>query len=72
MRAAERALLARALGRDEPDPQRAREALAKRVAAAAPAEDADWLRLFAELGARRLALWPFLAGLAAKPLATLD
>jgi aminoglycoside phosphotransferase (APT) family kinase protein len=71
VRAAERALLARALGHDEPDPLRAREALATHVAAAPPAEDADWLRLFAELGARRIALWPFLAGVAAKPLAAL-
>jgi aminoglycoside phosphotransferase (APT) family kinase protein len=68
VRTAECALLARALGRDEPDPLRA---LAARVSAAPPAEDADWLRLFAELGARRIALWPFLAGLAAKPLAAL-
>ena len=68
VRATEHALLARALGRDEADPARA---LAARVSAAAPAEDAHWLRLFAELGARRIALWPFLAGLAAKPLAAL-
>jgi len=71
VRAAERELLARALGRDERDPRRAREVLATRVAAAAPAEDADWLRLFAELGARRITLWPFLASVAAKPLAAL-
>ncbi len=72
VRTAERELLARAVGRDEPEPLRARELLSARVAAAPPAEDADWLRLFAELGARRIALWPFLAGHAAKPLAALD
>jgi len=71
VREAERALLARALGRDEPDPLRARALLAARIEAASPAEDADWLRLFAALGAQRIALWPFLGGLAAKPLAAL-
>jgi aminoglycoside phosphotransferase (APT) family kinase protein len=68
VRGAERELIAAALGRDEADPLRA---LAERVAAAPAAEDERWIRLFAELGARRLALWPYLAGLAAKPLAEL-
>ena len=36
------------------------------------AGDARWIRLFAELGARRIALWPYLAPLAAKPLADLS
>jgi aminoglycoside phosphotransferase (APT) family kinase protein len=68
VRGAERERIAAALGRDEADPLRA---LAERAAAAPAAEDEGWIRLFAELGARRLALWPYLAGLAAKPLAEL-
>jgi hypothetical protein len=71
VRGAEHDRLAEALGRDEADPRRAQAALAERVSAAPPAEDERWLRLFAELGARRIALWPYLAGLAAKPLAKL-
>ena len=69
VRSAEGELLARALGRDEADPLRA---LAARVSAAPAAEDERWIRCFAELGARRIALWPYLAGLAAKPLARLE
>jgi hypothetical protein len=45
-------------------------ALAARVDDAPAAEHERWLRLFAERGALRIALWPYLAGLAAKPLAT--
>lgn len=71
VRAAERAQLAEALGRDESDSQRALAALAERVAGAPAAEDERWIRFFAERGARRIALWPYLAGLAAKPLAEL-
>jgi aminoglycoside phosphotransferase (APT) family kinase protein len=71
VRGAERELLARALGRDEPDARAAQAALAARAAEAPAAEDERWLRVFAELGARRIALWPYLAGLVAKPLAKL-
>ena len=71
VRAAERERIAEALGRDEPDPRAAQAALAARVAAAPAAEDERWLRLFGALGAGRIALWPYLAGLAAKPLAKL-
>ena len=46
-------------------------ALAKRVEDAPAAEHERWVRLFAERGALRIALWPYLAGLAAKPLAAL-
>jgi hypothetical protein len=72
VRARERALCAERLGRDEPDPARARSALAERAGAAAPGEDADWLGTLHVLGSLRLALWPVLAGLAAKPLARLS
>jgi len=69
VRSAERAQIAEALGRDEAD---ALTALAARVSGAASAEDERWIRLFAALGERRIALWPYLAGLAAKPLAKLS
>jgi aminoglycoside phosphotransferase (APT) family kinase protein len=68
VRATERELLTRALGRDEGEPLRA---LDERMRRAPAAEDERWLRCFAELGARRLALWPYLAGVAAKKLARL-
>jgi aminoglycoside phosphotransferase (APT) family kinase protein len=71
VRSAERARLAAALGRDEPDAARAQAALAARAAEAPAREDERWIRLFAELGRARLALWPYLAPLAAKPLAKL-
>jgi hypothetical protein len=45
-------------------------ALAARVDDAPAAEHERWVRLFAERGALRIALWPYLAGLAAKPLAS--
>jgi aminoglycoside phosphotransferase (APT) family kinase protein len=71
VRGAERDGLAKALGRDEADPRGAQRALAERVAAAPAAEDERWIRWFADAGARRIVLWPYLAGLAAKPLAKL-
>jgi aminoglycoside phosphotransferase (APT) family kinase protein len=71
VRSAERARIAEALGRDEGDAGRARAALAERVAVAEPGEDERWIRLLAELGGARIALWPYLAALAAKPLAKL-
>jgi aminoglycoside phosphotransferase (APT) family kinase protein len=71
VREAERAALAQALGRTFAGPGEARRALAERVSAAPPDEEARWIRFFAEAGARRLGLWPFLAPLAAKPLAKL-
>jgi hypothetical protein len=71
VREAERERLAEALGVGVDDLACARAALAARVAAAPAAEDERWIRLFAELGARRIVLWPYLAGLAAKPLVKL-
>jgi aminoglycoside phosphotransferase (APT) family kinase protein len=71
VRAAEREALARALGRAV-DAGEAARALEARVREAPPAEDERWIRFFAETGARRIALWPFLAPLAAKPLARLE
>jgi hypothetical protein len=71
VREAERASLARALGR-APEPGEAPRALEARLREAPPAEDERWIRFFAETGARRIALWPFLAALAAKPLARLE
>jgi len=70
VRAEEHALLARGLGDALPASiAESRRALAARVAAAPAQEDARWLALLAQLGNARLALWPMMAGLAAKPLA---
>jgi len=71
VREAERAALAHALGRAFADPGEARRTLAERVSEAPPDEEVRWIRFFAEAGSRRLRLWPFLAPLAAKPLAKL-
>jgi aminoglycoside phosphotransferase (APT) family kinase protein len=71
VREAEREALARALGR-APGPGEAPRALEARVRETPPAEEEHWIRFFAETGARRIALWPFLAPLAAKPLARLE
>jgi aminoglycoside phosphotransferase (APT) family kinase protein len=75
VRDAESEALARALGTREAlaaDPSEAQRALEARVREAPPGEDERWLRFFAETGARRIALWPFLAPLAARPLARLE
>jgi len=69
VREAERAALAQALGRAPDDFAEAEAALAARVV---EPPDERWIRFFAERGTRRLALWPYLAGLAAKPLARLE
>jgi aminoglycoside phosphotransferase (APT) family kinase protein len=71
VREAEREALARALGRAV-EPGEAPRALEARVRETPPAEQEQWIRFFAETGARRIALWPFLAPLAAKPLARLE
>jgi aminoglycoside phosphotransferase (APT) family kinase protein len=72
VRETERGALTQALGRSFGAPGEAQRALAERVREAPPDEDARWIRFFAETGARRIALWPFLAPLAAKPLARLE
>jgi aminoglycoside phosphotransferase (APT) family kinase protein len=69
VREAEGEALARALGRTPGDPAGAAFELQARVGAE---PDARWIPFFAESGARRIALWPFLAGVAAKPLAKLE
>jgi aminoglycoside phosphotransferase (APT) family kinase protein len=71
VREAEREALARALGRAV-EPGEAPRALEARVRETPPAEEEQWIRFFAETGARRIAFWPFLAPLAAKPFARLE
>ncbi|MEN8159502.1 MAG: phosphotransferase family protein [Myxococcota bacterium] len=69
VREAEREAAARALGR-APEAS----AIAETVDAAVRADATDderWIRFFTECGGRRIALWPFLAPLATKPLVPL-
>ncbi|HEU4429656.1 MAG TPA: phosphotransferase family protein [Myxococcota bacterium] len=68
-RAQERALLEQALGAPPESIAHGRRAVAAKIAAAPAGEDARWIEWLAELGNARLALWPMMAGLAAKPLA---
>jgi aminoglycoside phosphotransferase (APT) family kinase protein len=69
LREAEREGAAAALGR-APEPATIAESIDAAVRADAT-DDERWIRFFAAWGGRRLALWPFLAPLAARPLAPL-
>jgi aminoglycoside phosphotransferase (APT) family kinase protein len=69
VRAAELAAQADVLGARPASLDEGRRALAARSVGAPASEDAAWLRWLAASGARRLALWPFVAPLASKPLA---
>ncbi len=69
VREAELSALAVALGAAPTSLAAGRRALEARVVGAGASEDAAWLRFFASAGARRVALWPFVAPLAQRPLA---
>jgi aminoglycoside phosphotransferase (APT) family kinase protein len=69
VRAAELAAQADVLGARPESIAAGRRALAERIAGADPSEDAAWLRWLTASGERRLALWPFVAPIARKPLA---
>ncbi len=69
VREAERAGITAVLGAPPESLAAGRRAIAARIAEAAPSEDAAWLAWLANVGAARLALWPPVAALAAKPLA---
>jgi len=69
VRARERDLLERALGARFESIAHGRREIAAQIAAAPASDDARWLAWLAEVGSARLALWPMMAGLAAKPLA---
>jgi aminoglycoside phosphotransferase (APT) family kinase protein len=67
VRRAEQAAAAEMLGR-EPAPGQIDAAVDAALRSKPDANDAGWIRFFAEAGARRIALWPYLAPLATKPL----
>lgn len=67
LREAEREAAARTLGQ-HPAPGRVREALDAALHKDDPEDDERWIRFFADSGARRLVLWPFLTPLGSKPL----
>jgi aminoglycoside phosphotransferase (APT) family kinase protein len=69
VRAAELRSLAAALGRAPDSLAAGRRALEPLAASSSPNEETRWLRFFAELGERRLVLWPFIVPFARRPLA---
>jgi hypothetical protein len=67
VRRTEQEAAAELLGR-EPAPGQVDAAVDAALRSEPDANDAGWIRFFAEAGARRIALWPYLIPLATKPL----
>ncbi|MCP4004149.1 MAG: phosphotransferase family protein [bacterium] len=64
--------LAGFIGKRSDDPIAARRALEAHLAESAPPDDVRTIRLFARLGQRQLALWPYLIPVAARPLVSFE